>query len=81
MSLSGLFDHRNVFCIKAPNLADLSGDSDILKQQLAEAFEVNLERLVETLKQHKYILTFDVRLLLCKCCLSVVCSRCFVSSS
>ena len=61
LSLSGLFDHRNVISIKAPNPADLIGDGDILKRQLAEAFEVNFDRLVETLKQHKYILTFDVR--------------------
>lgn len=46
--------------IRAPNPTDLVGDSMVLKEQLATALEVDFPKLVDTLKAHKYILTFDV---------------------
>ena len=54
------FSHDTTMRIKAPNPAELTGDSMVLKEQLATALEVDFPSLVETLKAHKYILTFDV---------------------
>ena len=57
---SKTFSHETTLKIRAPNPADLVGDSMVLKEQLATALEVDFPKLVETLKAHKYILTFDV---------------------
>ena len=57
---SANFSHETTMKIRAPNPTDLVGDSMVLKEQLATALEVDFPKLVETLKAHKYILTFDV---------------------